>query len=126
MSPTVCSSQGFAPQLFTVHQTGSTPQVVALPRIKALRILHVRVPIPVEVRELERVRLSFDVEVEFHAKIQSFNLPEPGSIKIGPEKTLAELLESLGPSDSPPLAAPLFGQPGDRDIVQVVRVEASS
>jgi hypothetical protein len=110
----------------------SGARVVAVPRIEALAVRNVRVPNPLDARGLERVRLSFDVQVKFHAKIQRFDLPQAQRVKIGPEKTLLEVIAALGPiaslaSAAPGSSAPLFGSQTDEiEVDRVVRVEASA
>ena len=105
----------------------SGARVVAVPRIEALAVRDVRVPNPLDARGLERVRLSFDVQVKFHAKIERFDLPQAQRVKIGREKTFSELLEALGTATSPAFAQSLFADQAEEiEVDRVVRVEASA
>lgn len=103
-------------------------RVLEVPRIEALDVRDVRVPNPFDVRGAERVRLSFDVDVKFHVKAQRFEPPPTRRLKVGPPKTLEELLESLGPVEFSASWQPsIFAQPSDdSEAAGVVRVEASA
>ena len=80
-------------------------RVVAVPRIEAVAVEGVRVPNPLEVRTLERVRLSFDVQMTFHAKVERFEFPQAAL-----------------PQASSRLALPT----DEIEVDRLVRVEASS
>jgi len=100
-------------------------RVVAVPRIEALEVRDVRVPIPLEVQGHERVRLSFDVHLKFHAKIETIELPQTRRLKIGSERSFPELLAALGAPEGRGL--PIFAtQSEEVEIDRPVRVEANA
>ena len=100
-------------------------RVVAIPRIEALAVLDVRVPNPSEARNLERERLSFDVQTKFHVRIERFEAPLPRQrrVKVGPETIagLGDLFESVGAYQR--LVEP---QTEEVEILETVRVEANA
>lgn len=109
----------------------SGARVVAIRGIEALAVRSVRVPNPLEVRGLERVRLSFDVQVKLRVKIEKIDVPQPRRVKVGPERSLFEALASLGPvslsSVAPGASVPLLPfRTDDIEVDRVVRVEASA
>jgi hypothetical protein len=103
-------------------------RVVAVPRIEALGVGDVRVPNPMAARGLERVRLSFDVRVRVHAKIEKFGMPQTQRVKIGPEKSREDVFVSVRTlSTADPQESPLFNvQREDAEVTSIVRVEANS
>ncbi|MDO8479203.1 MAG: hypothetical protein Q7W02_24035 [Candidatus Rokubacteria bacterium] len=105
-------------------------RVVTVSRIEALKILDVRVPIPLEVKGLERIRLSFDVQVKFHAKIERMEMPQARHLKVGPEMSPEKMLsisEVLAALPQRSLAQPIFDIQADEiEVDRLVRVEANS
>lgn len=101
--------------------------VIAVPRIDAIAVVSVRLPI--ELRSVERVRWSFDVQAKLHVKIERWlNVQPPRKLRVGPEETVSELLASLKAIDDViPAESPIFSRPTENlEVLRLMRVEASS
>jgi len=105
-------------------------RVVAVPRIKAVAVRDVRVPNPLEVRKVEQVRLSFDVQTKVHARIERFeSLPAQRRLKVGGDEQRGLGDVSFNPPGLPYTVSllDLINQPTEEiEVLRIVRVEASA
>jgi hypothetical protein len=67
------------------------------------------------------VRVNFQVKLE-----KAFTLPQPPPLKVGPEKGLVEVLESLGELVTCPRAVDLPTPTEEVEVTRTVRVEAGT
>jgi hypothetical protein len=120
----------FISERLDIPELGLVPgaRVVAIPRIETLDVGDVRVPNPLEVRQLERVRLSFDVPTKFYARIEKFpSPPTQRRIKVGREEPIG--LGDFSQVEQTYRASlnDLINEPTEEiEVVRIVRVEASA